>query len=53
MHSYFRLITDAYMENLRRILDRAGDKIDVIWFCDDIGSQDSLQFSIPMYKEMI
>lgn len=53
MHAYFRMITDAYMHNLRRILERAGDKIDVVWFCDDIGTQQSLQFSLPMYREMI
>ena len=53
MHAYFRMITDAYMQNLTRILERAGDKIDVVWFCDDIGTQQTLQFSIPMYKEMI
>ena len=53
MHSYFRMITDIYMKNLRRILERAGDKIDVVWFCDDIGTQQTLQFSIPMYREMI
>ena len=47
------MITDAYMHNLSKILERAGDKIDVVWFCDDIGTQETLQFSIPMYKEMI
>jgi len=53
MRAYFRMITDAYMHNLSKILERAGDKIDVVWFCDDIGTQETLQFSIPMYKEMI
>lgn len=53
MHTYFRMITDAYMHNLREIMSRAGDKIDVVWFCDDIGTQQTLQISIPMYKEML
>jgi uroporphyrinogen decarboxylase len=53
MHAYFQMITDAYLHNLKGILSRAGDQLDVIWFCDDIGTQQTLQISIPMYKEMI
>ena len=53
MHAYFRMITDAYMHNLKKILERCGDKIDVVWFCDDVGTQQTLQISIPMWREMI
>lgn len=53
MHAYFQMVTDAYLYNLEGILSRAGEKLDVIWFCDDIGTQQTLQISVPMYKEMI
>ena len=53
MHAYFRMITDVYMSNLSRILALAGDMVDVVWFCDDMGTQKALQFGVPMYREMI
>lgn len=53
MHAYFQKITDAYMYNLKEVLTRAGDKIDAIHFRDDLGTQNSLQISRSMYREMI
>jgi uroporphyrinogen decarboxylase len=53
MHAYFQLLVDVYIDNLGKILSRAGDKIDVIHFADDLGTQKNLQISVPMYREMI
>ncbi|WP_434311369.1 uroporphyrinogen decarboxylase family protein [Hominifimenecus sp. rT4P-3] len=53
MHAYFQSLVDIYIENLEKILSRAGDKIDVVHFADDLGTQQTLQISVPMYREMI
>lgn len=53
MHAYFTRISDANVYNLKQILDRAGDKVDVVHFFDDIGTQATLQISPAMYREMI
>lgn len=53
MHAYFRKMTDAYMYNLKQLLPRIGDKIQVIQFFDDLGTQTSLQISRELYREMI
>lgn len=53
MHAYFRMITDSYMDSLARILKRCGDKLDVVWFADDVGTQQTLQISIRMFRELV
>ncbi|MCK4514651.1 MAG: methyltransferase, partial [Spirochaetaceae bacterium] len=53
MHAHFERITEANINNLRSVLDRAADKVDVVHFFDDIGSQFALQISPTMYREMI
>jgi len=53
MHAYFQKVLEANTYNLKGILDRASDNVDVVHFFDDIGSQFSLQISPQMYREMI
>lgn len=53
MHAYFSKLTDAYVENLKAVLDRVGDMIDVIHFRDDLGTQIAPQISPATYREMI
>lgn len=53
MHAYFQKVLEANLYNLKSILDRASEKVDVVHFFDDIGSQASLQISPKMYREMI
>ena len=53
MHAYFRKTTDAYLYNLRQLLPMIGGKIQVIQFFDDLGTQNSLQISRELYREMI
>lgn len=53
MHFYFRKNTDAYLYNLHEVLCRVGDKIDVVSFFDDLGTQTNLQLSPALYREMI
>ena len=53
MHAYFRMLTDSYLDTMERILSRCGDKVDVVWFCDDLGTQNSLQMSLPTFRSLI
>lgn len=53
MHAYFRMLTDSYLETIEKIMNHCEDYVDVIWFCDDVGTQTSLQMSLPTFREMI
>ena len=47
-------MTDAYCEILDKTLDRIGKYIDIALFGgDDLGTQESSQISVDMYREMI
>ena len=46
-------IAEVHLENLHRVLDIAGDLIDIVYFYDDIASQDGLLISPRLYKEHI
>lgn len=46
-------LTDIYVENTRRVLDIAGDKLDAVYFYDDVASQKSLLISKGMWGEFI
>lgn len=53
MYAYFEKLTEAYLYNLGQVLSKVGDKVDAIHFRDDLGTQRTLQISVPMYREMI
>lgn len=46
-------ITEIHLENLRTVMEKAGDLIDVIYFYDDLASQTSLLMSVDMYGKTI
>jgi uroporphyrinogen decarboxylase len=46
-------MTDVIVENTRRVLETAGDLIDMIYFYDDVGAQENLMISKPMWRRMI
>lgn len=46
-------LTDIYVENTRRVLETAGDKLDAIYFYDDVASQKSLLISRGMWSDFI
>jgi uroporphyrinogen decarboxylase len=53
MHYYYNRLTEYYMKNLKKYLEAVGDYIDTIQFGDDLGTQENLQISVKMYREMI
>ena len=46
-------ITDILVEVTRRFLDEAGDDIDMVYFYDDVGSNQSLLISKKMWRTFI
>jgi len=46
-------ITDVHVENLRRVLEIAGDLIDIVYFYDDVSSQEGLLMSPETYRREI
>jgi len=46
-------ITEIHIENLKRVLELAGDKIDMVYLYDDIASQQNLLMSVDLWKKTI
>jgi uroporphyrinogen decarboxylase len=46
-------LTDVYVENLRRVLDLAGDRLDMVYFYDDVATQNSLMISPETWRELV
>ncbi len=49
-------LTEIYLENMRRVLEAdaaAGGRLDMLYFYDDIGTQNSLMISKPMWREYV
>src|SRR5262249_26540923 len=45
-----RRLTDVYVENTRRVLELAGDRIDMVYFYDDVATQNSLMISPDTWR---
>ena len=46
-------IVDAWLENLRRLADAVGDRVQILQFNDDLGTQQSPFLSARMFRERI
>jgi uroporphyrinogen decarboxylase len=46
-------LAEVHLQNLSTVLETAGDLIDIVYFYDDLASQNNLIISPDMYKNMI
>ncbi len=46
-------LTDILVENLKRVLELAGDQLDMVYFYDDVATQNSLLISKGMWRNYI
>lgn len=46
-------LSAVYLENTRRVLELAGDRIDMVYFYDDVATQNSLMISKQMWREYV
>ncbi len=49
---YLDRMVDNYLQNLRIYLDAVGDRLQIIQFGDDLGTQEALQISPRMYRQL-
>ena len=53
VNALYEKIVDAWIENLRLFNDAVGDRVAIIQFNDDLGTQDAPFLSIKMFRELI
>ena len=46
-------LTEIYVENTKRVLEKFGDRIDMVYFYDDVATQNSLMISKQMWRKYI
>lgn len=46
-------LLEVHLENLRRVLELAGDRLDMVYFYDDVATQTNLMISKAMWRQMI
>jgi uroporphyrinogen decarboxylase len=46
-------LVEAWLENLRRFTEAVGDRVDILQFNDDLGTQDAPFLSVRMFRERI
>ena len=46
-------ILEVHVENTRRVLEAAADRLDMIYFYDDVATQNSLMISKKMWRDLI
>jgi len=53
VHQLYECLVDAWIENLKRFVEAVEDRVQILQFCDDFGTQQSLFLSIDMYRNLI
>lgn len=53
VRSLYERLVEAWLENLRRFADAVGDRVDVLQFNDDLGTQDAPFLSVRMFRDLI
>ena len=46
-------LTEIHVENTWRVLELAGDRLDMVYFYDDVATQNSLMISPEMWKKLV
>jgi uroporphyrinogen decarboxylase len=53
VHALYEKLTEAWLENLRRFSQAVGDRVQILQFNDDLGTQDAPFLSPAMFRELI
>lgn len=46
-------LSEVYVENTRRVLELIGDRLDMVYFYDDVATQNSLMISPQMWRDLV
>jgi uroporphyrinogen decarboxylase len=53
VRSLYERLTEAWLENLRRFHAAVGDRVDILQFNDDLGTQDAPFLSVRMFRALV
>ena len=53
VHALYERLVEAWLENLRRLYQALGDRIQILQFNDDLGMQNAPFLSVAMFRELI
>ena len=53
VHALYEKLTEVWLENLRRLCGAVGDRVQVLQFNDDLGTQEGLFLSVKMFRELV
>jgi len=53
VHALNERLTEAWLENLRRFAEAVGDRVDILQFNDDLGTQEAPFLSPAMFRRLI
>ncbi|MHC4400221.1 MAG: uroporphyrinogen decarboxylase family protein [Planctomycetota bacterium] len=53
VRALYEKLVEAWLENLRRLYDAVGDRVQIVQFNDDLGTQEAPFLSVPMFRELI
>jgi uroporphyrinogen decarboxylase len=53
VRALYERITEAWLENLRRLAAAVGDRVQILQFNDDLGTQQSPFLSVAMFRELV
>ena len=51
--SLYERLVEAWLENLRRFHAAVGDRVQILQFNDDLGTQDAPFLSVKMFRELV
>ncbi|MDD4269249.1 MAG: methyltransferase [Pirellulaceae bacterium] len=53
VESLYERLVDAWLENLRRFTDAVGDRVPILQFNDDLGTQNGPFLSVKMFRDLV
>jgi uroporphyrinogen decarboxylase len=53
VHRLYDCLVTAWIENLKRFVDAVEDRVPILQFCDDFGTQQSLFLSVNMFRQLV
>ena len=53
VRALYEKLVEAWLENLRRLYDAVGDRVQVVQCNDDLGTQDAPFLSVSMFRELV
>ena len=53
VHALYERLVDAWLENLRRFVQAVGDRVQILQFSDDFGTQQAPFLSVDMFRQRI